>query len=529
MPAGAGGLNTAIQVDDAAAGGGSDAVRSPLKLSQSSVQPPPATRPPFKPGAAPSAPFSYAEVLGKARALAATAYEPASGKAPAAAANLNYDQYRRIEFKRDAADWADGEGSGFHLHYESQGFLFKDPIAVNLVADGQSRARPMVPGEFNFFDLPLSDEDKNALRFAGWHATAPLNSAGKFDDVINFKGASFFRALGAGNLYGASARGLALATASPNGEEFPAFREFWIERPAVGDNRLSIYALMDSPSVAGAFHFVVEPGAQTVIDVEATFFPRKDVNEAGVAPLTSMFDFAPQDPAPGRQDFRPRVHDSDGLMFRLRNGEWVWRPLSNPGRLEISTFAEQTPLGFGLIQRERRFDAYEDLEAQYEKRPSVWITPKGDWGRGKLMLVEIPTSNEFNDNIVAFWRPEAAWKKGEEIKLAYTMQWGLETPVQPTVARVEATKTGIAPDGSRLFIIDFESENASLFEGAAPTVTTSAGSVSNVTLTKNSHSGGVRLSFELENQAGAPAELRAVLNRAGRAVTETWLYRWSAS
>lgn len=527
MPGGGKGLNLLVQSAQAAASEGP--VASPLILTQSSVQPPPATRPPFRPGAAPSAPFSYAEVLGKARALAAAAYEPPVGKAPAAAGGLNYDQYRRIEFKRDAADWADGEGAGFHLHYESQGFLFKDPIAVNLVTDGEARPRPLVPGEFNFFDLPLSDEDKNALRFAGWHATAPLNSAGKFDDVINFKGASFFRALGAGNAYGASARGLALATASPSGEEFPAFREFWIERPAFGENRLSIYALMDSPSAAGAFHFVVEPGAQTIIDVEATFFPRKDVTEAGVAPLTSMFDFAPQDPAPGRQDFRPRVHDSDGFMFRLRNGEWVWRPLSNPNRLEISTFAERTPLGFGLIQRERRFSAYEDLEAQYEKRPSVWIAPQGDWGRGKLMLVEIPTSNEFNDNIVAFWRPEAPWKKGEEVKLAYTMYWGLETPMQPTVARVEATKTGAASNGGRLFIIDFQSENASLFDGAVPIVTTSAGTIANVTLTRNVHSGGVRLSFELQNQSGAPAELRAVLNRAERAVSETWLYRWSGA
>lgn len=488
----------------------------------------PATRPPLKRGAALPSAFSFADVVAKARALASSPYAAAAPKTPAAAAALDYDQYRRIEFRREAADWSEAPESAFHVHYETRGFLFNSPIAINLVESGETLQRPFDPSDFNFFDLPLSAEDKTTLGFAGFHVTSPLNSAGKFDDIINFKGASFFRALGAGNAYGASARGLAISTASPNGEEFPAFREFWLERPKTGDNKFSIYALLDSPSLAGAFRFEVTPGAQTVVDVEATLFPRRDVAEAGVAPLTSMFDFGPQDPANGRQDFRPRVHDSDGFMFRLRNGEWAWRPLINPARLEVSSFAEQTPIGFGLVQRERRFSAYDDLEAQYEKRPSIWVAPKDDWGRGRLMLIEIPTANEFNDNIVAFWRPETPWKKGEEVRLAYTMYWGLETPVQPTVARVQSTKTGVAASGARLFIVDFESENASLFDGAVASVTTSQGAVANVTLTRNAHTGGARLSFELEN-AGAAAELRAVLNRGDRAVSETWLYRWSAS
>ena len=276
----------------------------------------------------------------------------------------------------------------------------------------------------------------------------------------------------------------------------------------------------------GAFRFTVEPGASTEVDVEAHFFPRKDLTEIGLAPLTSMFNFAPHDAETGTGDYRPRVHDSDGLSVRMANGEWVWRPLANPQKLEISTFTERAPLGFGLMQRDRDFEDYQDLEARYDRRPGVWITPTSDWGAGYLTLVEIPTTNEFNDNIVSFWRPADTWKKGEERTIAYRMNWGGDAPLLQPIARVEGTRTGIAQSGRRLFVIDFTSENESLFEGAVPYVSTSSGSVRGAVVVKNPETGGMRLTFELDGQGGDLAELRAVLLKAGKPVSETWLYRW---
>ncbi len=472
-------------------------------------------------------PFSRAEVVAKARTLAQTPYKEPESMAPESAAALNYDQYHRIEFKRGAADWAQAPEKRFRIHYDPQGYLFDAPIKVNLVRAGDAEPRPFRAGDFNFFDLPLSPEDIEALQFAGFHLTTPLNEGGKFDDVINFRGASFFRVLAAGTDYGASARGLAVKTASQTGEEFPAFREFWIEDPGAGD-ALVIHALLDSPSVSGAYTFTVTPGAQTIVDVKATLFPRTEIDNVGVAPVTSMFDLAPHDPHPERRDVRPRVHDSEGLLVRLRSGEWAWRPLINPKKLEISVFAEKTPYGFGLMQRERDPAAYQDLEARYQRRPSVWIEPEGDWGAGKLTLIEIPTENEFNDNIVLYWRPDKVWKAGEEIDLAYRMVWG-RAPKISTAASVVQSRVGRSLQSGRpFFVIDYDVAGIGGLDGIEPSVSAGNGAVREVHLMRNPITGGARLTFELDPEGAPYSELRANLLRAGEPVSETWLYRASA-
>jgi glucans biosynthesis protein len=470
--------------------------------------------------------FTFDSVVERARIFSLMEESVPLEPLPEGAGELDYDGYRRMTFVRERQGLADN--LRFRLQFAPRGFLFTEPILVNMVADGIVQRRDYSPDDFLFYDLPLSEEDKAAIGFSGVRVLTPLNQSGKFDEVVTFQGASFFRALGAGNAYGASARGLAVATASPEGEEFPAFREFWVEEPPLHAKRLKIFALMDSQSVTGAFAFEVRPGVETVIDVRAVFFPKRDIAKVGIAPLTSMFQFGDQDPLLDRRDFRHNVHDSDGLLIHLANGERVWRPVVNPQSLEISTFAEQTPRGFGLAQRERRFAAFQDLEARYERRPTVWITPKGDWGRGRLMLVEIPTPNEFNDNIVAFWRPEAPWPKGGRVEIAYEMRWGMAVSETPEVASVAKTRLGREIIGERpLFVIEFASGNPALFENAEPVVTASRGEVKNVVLSRNPETGGMRLSFALYYDDPAPAELRAVLMRAGEPVSETWLFRWT--
>lgn len=477
--------------------------------------------------AAPEPQMAFSVVVEKARLLAETSYEAPESSLPGSVTELNYDAYRRIEYRREAADWANG-ASQFQIQYDPQGFLFKNPIKINLVENGEAAPRPFRPEDFNFFDLPITEEDRQALGFAGFRVTTPLNAAGKFDDLINFRGASFFRVLAAGTHYGASARGIAVSTASTSGEEFPAFREFWILKPQPGASAIIIYALLDGPSLSGAYRFTVEPGGQTVVDVDMVLFPRRGIADFGIAPITSMFDFAPHDPADGRQDYRPEVHDSDGLMVRLHNGESVWRPLINPRELQVSVFARQAPLGFGLMQRQRQFAAYQDLEADYHHRPSVWVAPKGQWGDGALTLIEIPTSNEYNDNIVAFWQPSTPLEKGKAARFGYRMYWGLEAPMHPSVPKISDTRAGMVPDSkNRLFVIDFQSQDWPAPEAMAAEVSASTGEILNKQIVRNRETGGLRLTFQHKPEGVQSAELRAQLTRAGQPASETWLYRWT--
>ncbi|WP_084398878.1 glucan biosynthesis protein [Henriciella aquimarina] len=489
-------------------------VIAPLTLSPANPATPALTR------------FSFAQVREKAKALAAKDYKAPAG-APKEASSLNYDQYRRIQFNDEAAIWPEGE-HGYRVMLDPRGYLFNQEITINLVEEGQVSPRPYRPEDFDFLDLPVPGKVRDTLGFAGFRVLTPLNQSGKFDEVISFRGASFFRALGTGSVYGASSRGLGIGTASPEGEEFPYFTEFWLEKPKPGTEQVTLYALLDGPSVTGAFKFTVQPGVQTAVDVEASFYPRREVNGIGLAPITSMYFFSPHDLRKQANDFRPAVHDSEGLAIHMANGEWAWRPLVNPAALQVSALAGSVPRGFGLIQRQRGFDAYSDFEAQYYHRPNVWIEPQSGWQDGELMLVEIPTINEFNDNIVAFWRPENAWTKGNVYNVSYRMRWGLSSPAASTIA-VKATRAGKTLDGKReIFVIDYDVPDATMLEGAEPEISSSAGEIKNAVIKRLPNSDKVRLSFELDAQATNVAELRALLVRAGKPLTETWLYRWRA-
>jgi glucans biosynthesis protein len=349
-----------------------------------------------------------------------------------------------------------------------------------------------------------------------------------------FLGASYFRAVGRGNRLGLSARGLAIDTGLPKEEEFPYFREFWLEKPATGDTVLTFYALLDSPSVAGAYSFTLRPGDQTRIDVTADLYFRRKVDKLGVAPLTSMFLHG-ENSTRKFPDYRPEVHDSDGLAINSGAGEWIWRPLYNPeGTVGISVFGDDNPRGFALVQRDRDFDHYQDLDARYDLRPTAWVDPAEPWGKGAVQLLEIDTSAESFDNIVALWVPEEATAPGQERIFAYGVSFGAMFADHPPAGRVIATRVGVSSEGGLWrFIIDFTGGQLDGQIGGLPAeapveavIETSKGELRNVTAVKNTAAEGWRASFELKAASGDTADLRGALRLEDNYLSETWIYRF---
>lgn len=477
----------------------------------------------------PAKPFDANTLRGLARALAGKPFQPPASKLPDSLAHLTYDQFRTIRFDASRSLWR-----GQHLFFEVQffhlGFLYNERVDMFEVADGMARPIAYSPDLFDFGVVPRPPPDSD-LGFAGFRVHAPFNRPDYYDEVCVFLGASYFRAVAKGQGYGLSARGLAINTGDPKGEEFPAFRAFWLERPPPGGQVLVIHALLDSVSATGAYRFSVRPGEQTTFDIEATLFPRVDLPGIGLGPMTSMFDFDANDRT-GIDDYRAAVHDSGGLAIWTGRGEHVWRQLANPHTLQISSFGDTGERGFGLMQRKRAFVDFYDLEAHYEKRPSLWVEPIGDPGEGAVMLVEIPAKGEVNDNIVAFWRPKQPLKANSEFGLTYRLHWCNTDPFPADVARVSDTRSGIAFDGKgREFVVDFLGGRlAQLVQGAKPNLAVSAdrGKISNPVAEPNPETGGWRIAFELDTAGASAIELRAVLSDDHGPLGETWLYRWTS-
>jgi glucans biosynthesis protein len=469
--------------------------------------------------------FDSATLRDQARALAAKAFTPPESVGEPFA-SLSYDQYRDIRYRPELAYWL-GEDRGFTLEFMHAGFVYKTPVGIYIVEDGQVREIPYGSHLFNFGPKlhvpPIHDQPL----FSGFRLRAPLEGE-HYDEFVVFQGASYFRALGTGEFYGASARGIAIDTGEPKGEEFPFFRSFWIERPPVRAKTITVYGLLDSPSLTGAFTFYITPGSRTLIDVEATLFARREIEHLGVAPLTSMFYFGQGERRV--DDYRAAVHDSDCLAITLKSGDRIVRRLANPRTLQLSSFGDEAVRGFGLQQRARNFWDYGDLEAHYEQRPSTWIEPKGDWGSGQIELVEIPTDNEFNDNVVAFWRPAVPFAASESRTYTYWLSWG-QPVTDRSLANVAGTHSGAAPGGGRLFVIDFNppsGKDASIdWKEISPQVSASAGKLKNVRGEPNPFTGGYRATFELDPAGAHLSELRLVLVRSAKLISEIWLYRWT--
>ncbi|MBM0107429.1 glucan biosynthesis protein [Steroidobacter sp. S1-65] len=471
--------------------------------------------------------FTPATVVELARRTAASAYTPRRLEGNPALQQLSYDQYRDIRFKPEMALWRN-EQVPFRVELLPAGFLFQTPVKVSMVESGMASDLVGTPNLFALGPHVAKLLANQTLPLSGFRVRTLLNSRSVWDEFMVFQGATYFRAVPRGGQYGISARGLAIRTAHPSGEEFPAFTQFWVERPGANASGIVVHALLDSPSVTGGYRFSIQPGTETVMDVDMTLFPRVDLDNIGLGPLTSMFLFDESERT-RIDDFRDEVHDSDGLQVVTASGERLWRPLRNPTDLQVSAFTAEAPRGFGLVQRSRRISDYRDFEAKYELRPSVWIEPTSDWGKGSVDLVEIPTENETNDNIVAFFRPHYVIPAGKPWHGSYRMRWNNMPRLTPSLGRVTATRTGPTIDGKRrIFVIDFFGAGRNI-EGLTLDVGASAGKVSHPVLHRNPLTKGVRASFELDPAGASLVELRLRLLRANRPITETWLYRWTAS
>jgi glucans biosynthesis protein len=471
-----------------------------------------------------------------AQDLASKPYVDEKITMPAGFDTLTYDQYRDIRFNTDRSVWK-GEPHGFSFDMFHSGFYFTKPVDIHVVEGDRQAKLKYDPSLFTFGPKVTPPDGKTDLHYAGLRLRYPINSPDVNDEFVVFQGASYFRAVGKGLLYGLSARGLAIDTGQPSGEEFPSFRSFWVKKPEAATGIIVIEALLDSPSITGAYRFSIKPGEDTQMDVELTLYPRRDLEHVGIAPLTSMYLFN----AMGRpvEDYRNAVHDSDGLMMLTGTGEWLWRPLANHKDLQVSAFQDMSPRGFGLMQRTRRYEDFLDLESKYERRPSLWVEPIGDWAAGWVELYEIPTQLETNDNIVAFWRPKDPFKQGQSHTFVYRLHWCSSWPVeQPApLAMVQFSGSGVDYDyvsnppkydtNLRQYVIEFGGGDTS-GEFTAD-VTASAGTISKVVTYRNELKNTVRLSFRHDASGIDIAELRAVLKRKDVRAAETWLYRWTRS
>jgi glucans biosynthesis protein len=484
-----------------------------------------------EPGLDPEKPFSFEAVKKLAEELARSDYAAPAVTVEEPFDKLNADQYRDIQFRADQSIGR-GENVDCEIQLLPMGWIYDSPVEISLVEGGKTHALAADGKLFAFGPLIEKATEQAPFGFSGFRLLGPINRAEVFDEFAAFQGASYFRAMGRGQALGLLARGLAVDTAQPSGEEFPMFRAFFIDKPKPNARATQVYALLDSKSVTGAYRFSIVPGEWTVIDVSVTLYPRRDLTHVGLAPLTSMFLLG----SASRRisgDIRPSVHNSEGLAILNGKGERLWRPLSNPVKLQTSAFVDQDPRGFGLCQRERAFAQFDDLNAHFERRPSVWVEPMGMWGQGYIELIEIPAEEQIHDNIVVYWKPAKPLAAGEAHTFMYKLYGGEDVPVAWTGARVRRTNIGRArrdDDEIKLFVVDFEGPALKdIQELPQAELSVSAGSSSNMKVERHPSIEGVRISFELDTSDLETIEMRLGLKAQNLLISESWLFRWTRS
>jgi glucans biosynthesis protein len=485
------------------------------------AQPPPAPR------------FGFESVQRIAQQRAGEAYHDHSGKLPDSLARISYDDYRNIQFRAEQALWR--HQALFEVQFFHRGFAYDKRVNVTEVGDdGVLRPVKYDPSQFEFGkgappkDLPAD------LGFAGLRVHFPLQSADYKDELIAFLGASYFRLLGRDQNYGASARGLALNVATTGGEEFAYFTDFWLVRPAPEQRTMTIYAVLDSPSLAGAYRFEIRPGTTSTVEVTATLYARQSVEKLGLAPLTSMFLYGEDRPRPF-DDYRPEVHDSDGLTLHTGGGEWLWRPLLNPRTLRVSSFSDEHPRGYGLSQRDRDFSHYQDEDAHYQRRPSYWVAPLGDWGKGTVELVEIPNDEDIHDNITSYWIPSMHLQPHKPFTFSYLLSAYSSAPqLSPGGHAIATRTTALHPraggDSARRILIDFaggDLESLGATQPVKPEISSHNGDIDNVSIQRLAEDGVWRVTFRVLPKNSQAMDLRCYLTLYGEALTETWTYLWT--
>lgn len=482
--------------------------------------------------------FCFEKVIDIARNLAAEPYTAPPGISEELR-NLSYDAWRDIRFQPDKSLWRD-ENLFFELQFFHPGFVYDRTVRINVVDNGEVSTLTATKEMFDYGNRVQTLEIPEKIGFAGLRIHGPINTPHYRDEIAVFLGASYLRSLARHHNYGLSARGLAVDTASAEGEEFPWFKEFWIAKPSPQSKFLEIHALLDSRRVSGAYRYSIFPGIKTIIKVESVLFLREPVAKIGFGPLTSMFFFGENSNQRKFDDFRPEVHDSDGLQILFDHGEWLWRPLQNPVNLQVNSFEATNVRGFGLMQRDQDFANYQDLEAHYEKRPSVWVVPRGDWGPGHVELVQIPTQDEIHDNIVAHWVPAQPLEPGKPIEMNYEMRWMNANRILPPLGYVVSTRTGFDTGKKRrIFVVEFDGKPLrNLPSNAVLEAEVWAGGGTRITdrqVFRNPVTKTWRLAFQIEQEKTStleqiiPAkrpliELRAALKQGETVITETWSY-----
>ncbi len=483
--------------------------------------------------------FGFENVVQRARDLALAPFDNAvPSRLPDPFDALDFDNWREIRFRRDHDVFAVADG-GFRLETFHLGFLYRRPVTVNTIRDGIATPIPYSPALFDYGRLKVEKAPPVNTGFAGFRLHFPLNEPHVHDEVISFLGASYFRFLGRDQQYGLSARALCV-DAGADHESFPFFREFWIETPEKGSNHATLYALLDGDAATGAFRFDLFAGQESALEVQSTLFSRRSGAKLGLAPLTSMYLTGENDRRM-RDGFRTELHDSDGLLIHTGADEWLWRPVANPPRERISSFLDANNRGFGLLQRDRTFESYQDLDLAYENRPSYFVEPIGDWGEGRVELIELPTRDETNDNIVASWIPAKLPEPGAPFVYAYRITAGLDMPrLAPNgvvvntfeaPARALGSTEPVDPESHR-FIVDFAGGDLGYYVADPSQVeavaTTNTGRLLRASVAANPHIDGLRALFDVSVKPGQTADLRLFLRAHGRTLTETWTYPWTA-
>jgi len=486
-------------------------------------------------------PFDFESFTERMQALAQAAYAPAVPALPEVYATLNYDGYRMVQFNPQRAKWA-GAGLGYEVHAFPMGWLFKEPVTVSEIVEGDAHSIGFDTEDFKIYDAGIKARaiEEPFPGVAGMRINYPLNKPEAADELVSFLGASYFRALGRDNIYGLSARGLLINSWRDGPEEFPRFSEFYLEKPTSAGQPLTVYAALESQSVTGAYRFVITPAGpdrqETVMEVTARLFFRADVAELGIAPLTSMFLFAETNRA-GFDDYRPQVHDSNGLLLVKESGETMWRALNNATTLGNTFLWDSNPKAFGLYQRDRDFETYQDAGAHYERRPSVRVEPLDALGQGTVRLIEIPSRLEADDNIVAFWIPTDPVKAGDAREFHYRLVWGDLSPQADSplayVAETRAGQGGVSgvenAASLRKFVVDFKGGELQAMEPDAVLevkAEASAGRITSTTLSKVAANDAWRLVLDVETDGATLIELKASVAADGVPLTETWLYQW---
>ena len=483
----------------------------------------------------------FSLVTEQAKSLAAKSYVPPKQDLPAELAEMNYQQYRAIRFNPEKAQWKNK--AKFEMQLFHPGFLYRSPVGIKIVDDNSGTKNMLFET-----DRFIYEKDAAALKglvpkdagFAGFRVHYPLKTNHYKDEVAVFLGASYFRLIGPGQVFGISARGLAIDTAEASGEEFPAFTKFWMLEPKEDDTKLVFFALLDSKSVTGAYRFELVPGLDSVMHVQSVVFAREDVKKLGVAPLTSMY-LSGENDTRKFDDFRPEVHDSDGLSMHTSSGEWIWRSLNNPKDLRVTSLQDDQPKGFGLLQRDQDFKSYQDAEAHYDQRPGMWITPNNHWGKGRVELVEIPTNSETNDNIVSYWVPAKPFKKGERLQFDYTLKTVNGALHHEEVAKVTQVFNSWAalpgqdnaPERSeRQMVVDFSTDAfAHLTDSIrlTPQLSLSSGSFKDLEVIQLPDKKTWRAQFKLVPENDNAIDMRLFLTLGDTQVSEVWNYVWSAN